>query len=138
MPGFSEMQFGNVSELPMAYWTTRQDRLLCDLYPEAPKAQILAMLPHTWDAIRSRACLKGISRRAKRYVHVHSIVEKLTAKRLADGISQDEMAKRVGVARETISRFENGRIPPRLESLERWCAALDMRLVVAEASREAA
>jgi transcriptional regulator with XRE-family HTH domain len=46
------------------------------------------------------------------------------------GLAQDELARRAGVARETLSRWESGAQRPSLESLDRVAAAAGMRLEV--------
>ncbi len=55
----------------------------------------------------------------------------------AHGMTQQELARRAGVARETLSRWESGAQQPSLESLDRVAAAagakLDVRLLAAEA-----
>jgi transcriptional regulator with XRE-family HTH domain len=52
------------------------------------------------------------------------------------GLAQDELARRAGIARETLSRWESGAQRPSLESLDRVAAAagvrLEVRLVPAE------
>lgn len=45
-------------------------------------------------------------------------------------LTQDELARRAGVARETLSRWESGAQRPSLESLERVAAAAGLRLEV--------
>jgi transcriptional regulator with XRE-family HTH domain len=46
------------------------------------------------------------------------------------GLSQDELAHRAGIARETLSRWESGAQHPSLESLDRVAAAAGVRLQV--------
>ena len=52
------------------------------------------------------------------------------------GLAQEELARRAGIARETLSRWESGAQHPSLESLDRVAAAagvrLEVRLVPAE------
>jgi transcriptional regulator with XRE-family HTH domain len=52
------------------------------------------------------------------------------------GMTQDELARRAGIARETLSRWESGAQNPSLESLAGVARAagarLDIRLVAAE------
>lgn len=54
----------------------------------------------------------------------------------ATGMTQEELARRAGVARETLSRWESGAQNPSLESLDKVARAagtrLDVRLVAAE------
>jgi transcriptional regulator with XRE-family HTH domain len=46
------------------------------------------------------------------------------------GLTQDELARRAGIARETLSRWESGAQHPSLESLDRIAAAAGVRLEV--------
>jgi transcriptional regulator with XRE-family HTH domain len=46
------------------------------------------------------------------------------------GLAQDELARRAGIARETLSRWGSGAQHPSLESLDRVAAAAGMRLEV--------
>jgi transcriptional regulator with XRE-family HTH domain len=46
------------------------------------------------------------------------------------GLTQDELARRAGIARETLSRWESGAQHPSLESLDRVAAAAGVRLEV--------
>lgn len=46
------------------------------------------------------------------------------------GLAQEELARRAGIARETLSRWESGAQHPSLESLDRVAAAAGMRLEV--------
>lgn len=52
--------------------------------------------------------------------------------RLSKGMTQDEMAERVGVSRKTLLRYETGQTTPTLETLLKIAAAagytLDVRL----------
>ncbi len=46
------------------------------------------------------------------------------------GLTQGELARRAGIARETLSRWESGAQHPSLESLDRIAAAAGVRLEV--------
>jgi transcriptional regulator with XRE-family HTH domain len=48
--------------------------------------------------------------------------------RLQSGLSQEEIAKRMGTTQSAIARLESGRISPRSRSLERYARALGMRI----------
>ena len=48
-----------------------------------------------------------------------NIAREVVRRRIAAGITQQELAKRVGVRAETISRLEAGKHIPRLETVER-------------------
>jgi transcriptional regulator with XRE-family HTH domain len=52
----------------------------------------------------------------------------LTLARLARGFSQEELAERAGIARETISRLETGAASPRLTTARALVRVLDFDL----------
>ena len=54
--------------------------------------------------------------------------EKMRQLRTALGISQGELAKRVGVSRQTVNMIENGGYNPTLELCIRICRALEVTL----------
>ena len=54
--------------------------------------------------------------------------EKMRQLRTALGISQGELAKRVGVSRQTVNMIENGDYNPTLELCIRICRALGVTL----------
>lgn len=49
--------------------------------------------------------------------------------RRRSGLSQDELARRAGTSRPTLSAYEHGRVSPTLETLQRILAAADHELV---------
>ena len=54
--------------------------------------------------------------------------EKLRNSRTAMGISQTELARRVGVSRQTVNMIENSEYNPTLELCVRICRVLGMTL----------
>ena len=54
--------------------------------------------------------------------------EKLRSARMGQGISQTELAKRVGVSRQTINMIENSEYNPTLELCVRICRTLGVTL----------
>jgi len=52
----------------------------------------------------------------------------LTATRVALGLSQTEVAARMGTSQSAVARLESGEADVRLSTLERYAAALDRRL----------
>ena len=50
--------------------------------------------------------------------------------RKSQGITQEELAKRTGVSRPNISRFESGTYNPSLEMMVKIAAALGMKLQI--------
>ena len=59
-----------------------------------------------------------------------SIVEQYVRCRKEQKLTQEEVARRSGVSRPNIARFENGRYNPSLEMMVRVAAALDMRVKI--------
>lgn len=59
-----------------------------------------------------------------------SVVEQYVRCRKTQGITQEELAKRAGVPRSNITRFESGNYNPSLEMMVRIAAALGMTLQV--------
>jgi ribosome-binding protein aMBF1 (putative translation factor) len=57
--------------------------------------------------------------------------EQVRRLRLARGLSQSELARRMGTSQAAIARLEHGGVDPRLETLERLGRALDAELIVA-------
>lgn len=49
----------------------------------------------------------------------------LRAARVDKNLTQDELAQKVDVSKETIANWENGRTMPRTDKIERICSALD-------------
>ena len=57
-----------------------------------------------------------------------TVIEQYVRCRKMQGITQAELAKRAGVPRSNITRFESGNYNPSLELLVRIAAALEMTL----------
>ena len=58
------------------------------------------------------------------------VIEKYVACRKGRKMTQDELARRTGISRPNISRFESGNYNPSLEMMVRMAAALDMTVDV--------
>ena len=56
------------------------------------------------------------------------LVEGLTARRKAVGLSQTEVAALMGTSQSAVARLETGHNDVRLSTLERYAAALDRQL----------
>jgi len=66
------------------------------------------------------------------------VIDQYVACRKGRKMTQDELARRTGISRPNISRFESGNYNPSLEMMVRMAAALDMTLnVKLEKSKEA-
>ena len=54
----------------------------------------------------------------------------LRAIRKAKKVTQDELARHLGLSRELIGLYEAGKSSPRLDTLRDWCAFLDCEIVI--------
>jgi len=57
-----------------------------------------------------------------------SLASALSAKRIELGLSQTEVAARMGTSQSAVARLESGEADLRLSTLERYAAALGQRL----------
>lgn len=58
------------------------------------------------------------------------VIVALTWRRAELGWSQAEVAQRAGTTQSAISDFEQRRVEPKLDSLQRWARALGLRLAL--------
>lgn len=65
-----------------------------------------------------------------------SVIEQYVNSRKMQGITQAELAKRAGVPRSNITRFESGNYNPSLEMMVRIAEALGMTLQVQLTAKE--
>ncbi len=56
------------------------------------------------------------------------VVAELVARRHALGLSQGEVAARMGTSQPAVARFEAGGVDARLSTLQRYAAAVDVRI----------
>lgn len=61
---------------------------------------------------------------------VREVARQVILLRTRAGISQEELARRVGTSKSAIARLESGRHQPTVETLRRVAAAFDVRLVI--------
>ena len=59
-----------------------------------------------------------------------SLVEMIIEKRLKQGLTQEQLAKKIGSKQPVISRLEQGTYNPSLKFLNRVAAALEAKLTV--------
>ena len=83
------------------------------------------------DTSRRRAARSAAYRREQRRVSGFEELARLVIRHRARlGLSQKELAKRVGTSHSAISRIESGRHRTSVVTLKRLAEALDLRLVV--------
>ncbi|MGH7665861.1 MAG: helix-turn-helix domain-containing protein [Candidatus Dormibacteria bacterium] len=58
----------------------------------------------------------------------HSLARTLLARRIDLGLSQTQVAARMGTSQSAVARLESGSADLRLSTLERYAAALEQRL----------
>ena len=61
---------------------------------------------------------------------VYQLVQALIAARAQAGVTQSEIAERMGTTQSAVARLEGGRSNPSMKTLERYAAATGTRLVV--------
>jgi ribosome-binding protein aMBF1 (putative translation factor) len=81
---------------------------------------------------RSRRALRSAAYRAEqqRLAQFEELARLVIKHRGALGISQEELARRVGTSHSAISRIESGRHKTSVETLQRLAHALGVRLVI--------
>jgi transcriptional regulator with XRE-family HTH domain len=57
-------------------------------------------------------------------VRRHELIEQLARARRESGLSQTELAARMGTSQSAVARLESGELDARLSTLERYAAAL--------------
>jgi predicted transcriptional regulator len=60
----------------------------------------------------------------------YAMISELIAKRIKKGLTQKELAKRVGTTQSSIARLEGGNVNPSLDFLERIAEELGSKLTV--------
>jgi transcriptional regulator with XRE-family HTH domain len=82
--------------------------------------------------VRSKRALRSAAYRAeqKRQAQFEELARLVIRHRGTLGISQEELARRVGTSHSAISRIESGRHKTSVETLQRLAHALGVRLVI--------
>jgi len=60
----------------------------------------------------------------------YEIIKKLIELRIREDLTQDELAKRIGIPKSNISRFENGKHSPTIATLTKFAAGLNKKIVI--------
>jgi transcriptional regulator with XRE-family HTH domain len=55
--------------------------------------------------------------------------ERLTVRRIAQGLTQRDVAERMGAAQSQLWALETGKTDPRISTVERWAAALGAQVI---------
>lgn len=85
----------------------------------------------TWEEVRKELLSDPETKReydklAPRY----AVISELIAARLKKGMTQADIAKKVGTKQSSIARFEGGNVNPTLDFLERIAEVLGRKLTV--------
>jgi ribosome-binding protein aMBF1 (putative translation factor) len=85
-----------------------------------------------WEKLRARRLEADPAARAgyERARRAHALAEQVRALRQLRGLSQRQLAERMGTTQSAIARLEGGGVAPSLATLERLASALDAELVV--------
>ncbi len=89
------------------------------------------MATRNWSEIRESRMRSPATRAG--YDHArraHELAGEVRRFRRSRGLSQAELAARIGSTQPAIARLEAGGVAPSIETLERIAAALDLELVV--------
>lgn len=61
-------------------------------------------------------------------IFVFTLGDRLRKARRSAGLSSADLAERIGVSRNTVSNYENGRVKPRRAALRRWAEVTGLSL----------
>ncbi len=73
---------------------------------------------------------KEVRKAYDKLAHEYRIAEAVIAKRQEKGLSQSELAEKVGTKQSAISRLESGSYNPSINFLEKVANALNLNLIV--------
>lgn len=60
----------------------------------------------------------------------YTMISELIAARIKKGVTQKELAKRIGTTQSSIARLEGGNVNPSIDSLERIAEVLGSKLTI--------
>lgn len=88
-------------------------------------------MPRDWESIKSRRMAEPEARRGYEQARfAFELGERIRTLREDHGVSQSQLAKRIGSTQPSIARLEGGGVTPSLETLDRIASALGLDLVV--------
>ena len=73
---------------------------------------------------------KRVAKEYKRLAPRYQLISDLIKVRIKKGLTQEELAKKIGTKQSAIARFESGSANPSLEFLEKMTSAMDSRLKI--------
>lgn len=78
------------------------------------------------ELLKDKLVAKKYNKLAPRYALISQLIEK----RIHKGVSQAQLAKKIGTKQSAIARFEGGNINPSVSFLEKLSQALGARLII--------
>lgn len=114
-------------------WTEVENLILQRRYtdPKVSRAELESLLPRRkWWSIQHQASKLGLSRRRTTKSSSEPIIQRLWDLREREGITRDELAKKMGYHPVMLARWERGEATPSLQRLRDWCQALGADLKV--------
>lgn len=116
-------------------WTASEKMKLVDLWYDRPHTEVLKALPgRTLAAVRQKARALNL-RRPFKWVGTHkepkgSLMRQLREVRQERNFTARRVAQMIGRHESYISKAETGSISPNMFMMERWCAALGVKMTV--------
>lgn len=93
----------------------------------------------SWNQIRDRRLSKPAAKAGyERARRAFELAEQVRALREAKGLSQSELAARIGSTQPAVARLEAGGVAPTIDTLERIAEALGLELSVSFSRRKKA
>lgn len=88
-------------------------------------------MPRDWESIKSRRMADPDARRGYEQARLaFELGERVRSLREQHGVSQSELARRIGSTQPSVARLEAGGVTPSLETLDRIANAFGLDLVV--------
>lgn len=85
----------------------------------------------TWNEVKDKRLVKPSAKAGyERARRAFELAEQVRALREGQGISQSELAQRIGSTQPAVARLEAGGVAPSIETLDRIAAALGLKLTV--------
>lgn len=92
------------------------------------------MSPRNWNEMKQKYG-KTINKKLGPVSEVNDILAKLVGRRIALGLTQSEVARRVGIKQPALARMENFAIIPRMDTLIKLSSVLGLKFTIIEAKK---
>ena len=85
----------------------------------------------TWKVLKKELLRnKEVAKEHEKLETHYRVISQLIEARLRKGVTQEQLAKKVGTKQSAIARLESGNANPSLEFLEKVTKAVDSKLVI--------